>query len=428
MKDSFWTRLRKNSWSLFNPTKQEQEEVYSYPVQGSVSYGSPPGRARFSKGNDRSIVNSVYNRIAMDVATLNINQVKLDEEGRFESVVDSPLNTCLTLEANIDQTGRAFIQDIVMSLLDEGAIAVVPVDTSISPNEVDGYKIYSMRVAKIQEWAPESVKVRLYNDRTGKFEEIWCPKKNIAIIENPLYSVVNEPNSTLQRLIRKLNLLDVIDEQSSANKLDMIIQLPFTIKSQSRKDIADARRKQITEQLADSKYGIAYIDSTEKITQLNRPIENNLLTQIEYLTKMLYGQLGLTPEIMDGSANEQAMLNYNNRTIEPIIAAIVDEMKRKFLTKTARAQRNTIMSFRDPFRLVPVNNIAEIADKFTRNEIMSSNEIRQVIGMAPSKDPEADELRNKNLSKPNGDGDSPGGDAMNNVPSYDDGRKDVSYE
>ena len=358
-----------------------------------------PDRVRFTRGNERSIVTSVYNRLALDASAMAIKHVRLDDNGRFTEEINSGLQNCLNVEANIDQTGRAFLQDVVMSMLDEGCVAIVPVDTTLNPNLSGSYDINTMRTAKILEWYPAHIRVRVYNDRKGIHEELILPKANVAIIENPLYAVINEPNSTMQRLIRKLNLLDVVDEQSSAGKLDLIIQLPYVIKSEARRQQAEARRKDIEMQLAGSKYGIAYTDGTERITQLNRPAENNLMNQVQYLTEMLYSQLGLTQSILDGSADDKTMLNYYNRTIEPILAAIVDEIKRKFLTKTARAQKQTIMYFRDPFKLVPVNDIAEIADKFTRNEIMTSNEIRQIVGMKPSKDPEADELRNKNLNK-----------------------------
>ena len=358
-----------------------------------------PDRVIFTRGNKRSIVTSVYNRLALDASAMAIKHVRLDDNGRFTEEINSGLQNCLNVEANIDQTGRAFLQDVVMSMLDEGCVAIVPVDTTLNPNLSGSYDINTMRTAKILEWYPAHIRVRVYNDRKGIHEELTLPKANVAIIENPLYAVINEPNSTMQRLIRKLNLLDVVDEQSSAGKLDLIIQLPYVIKSEARRKQAEARRKDIEMQLAGSKYGIAYTDGTERITQLNRPAENNLMKQVEYLTTMLYSQLGLTQSILDGSADDKTMLNYYNRTIEPILAAIVDEIKRKFLTKTARAQKQTIMYFRDPFKLVPVNDIAEIADKFTRNEIMTSNEIRQIVGMKPSKDPEADELRNKNLNK-----------------------------
>ena len=358
-----------------------------------------PDRVKFTRGNERSIVTSVYNRLALDASAMSIKHVRLDDNGRFTEEINSGLQNCLNVEANIDQTGRAFLQDVVMSMLDEGCVAIVPVDTTLNPNLSGSYDINTMRTAKILEWYPAHVRVRLYNDRKGIHEELILPKANVAIIENPLYAVINEPNSTMQRLIRKLNLLDVVDEQTSSGKLDLIIQLPYVIKSEARRKQADERRKDIEMQLSGSKYGIAYTDGTERITQLNRPAENNLMGQVEYLTNMLYSQLGLTQSILDGSADDKTMLNYYNRTIEPILAAIVDEIKRKFLTKTARAQKQTIMYFRDPFKLVPVNDIAEIADKFTRNEIMTSNEIRQIVGMKPSKDPEADELRNKNLNK-----------------------------
>ena len=371
--------------------------------QNEFSAGSyyRPDRVRLSRGNERSIVTSVFNRIALDVAAINIKHCRLDDNDRFKEVVNSSLNDCLTLEANIDQTSRAFYQDVVMSMFGEGCVALVPVDTSINPNESNSYDILSMRTGKIVEWYPTRVKVNVYNERKGKREDIIINKSAVAIIENPLYAVMNEPNSTLQRLMRKLVLLDSVDEQTSSGKLDLIIQLPYVIKSEARKQQANERRQEIERQLAGSKYGIAYTDGTEKITQLNRPVENNLMKQIEYLTSMLYSQLGITQSILDGTADEKTMLNYNTRTIEPIVSAIVDEMKRKFLTKTARTQRQTILFFRDPFKLVPVSDLAEIADKFTRNEIMSSNEMRQVIGMKPSSDPKADQLVNSNISQPN---------------------------
>lgn len=363
-------------------------------------YSYRPDRPRLSRGNERSIVTSIFNRVALDVAGLDIVHCKVDEDGRFISHMDSTLNTCLTLEANLDQTGRAFIQDVVMSMLDEGCVAIVPVDTDIDPANSSSYDILSMRTGKVIEWYPKYVKVRVYNSNTGIKEDIMIAKNKVAIIENPLFAVVNEPNSTLQRLMRKLALLDVVDEQSSAGKLDMIIQLPYTIKSQARRTQAEARRKDIEMQLTNTKYGIAYVDATEKITQLNRPLENNLMKQIEYLTSMLYSQLGITQGILDGTADEQTLLNYHSRTIEPIVSAIVDEMTRKFLTKTARTQKQTIAFFRDPFKLVPINNIADIADKFTRNEILTSNEIRQILGIRPASDPKADQLINSNLNHP----------------------------
>ena len=358
-----------------------------------------PDRVHFSRGVEKSIVTSVYNRIALDATSIAIKHVRLDDNGRFLEEIDSGLQNCLNVEANIDQTGRAFLQDVVMSMLDEGCVAIVPVDTTINPAKSGSYEINTLRTGKILEWYPAHVRVRVYNDQKGIHEEVTLPKSMVGVIENPLYAVINEPNSTMQRLIRKLSLLDVVDEQTSSGKLDLIIQLPYVIKTDARKKQADERRKDIEMQLAGSKYGIAYTDGTEKITQLNRPAENNLMKQVEYLTGMLYSQLGLTQSIMDGSANDKTMLNYYNRTIEPILAAIVDEIKRKFLTKTARTQGQTIMYFRDPFKLVPVSDIAEIADKFTRNEIMTSNEIRQIVGMKPADDPSADELRNKNLNQ-----------------------------
>ena len=387
----------KHGWNAF----LNRDPTYNYRDLGGPSYGYRPDRMRFTRGNERSIVTSVYNRIALDAASIDIMHVQLDKDDRFESVRDSALNECLTRNANIDQTGRAFIQDVVMSMLDEGCVAIVPVDTTFNPDVTNSYDINTMRTAKIVEWYPAHVKVNLYNDRTGRKEDLILPKKTVAIIENPLYAVINEPNSTMQRLIRKLNLLDVIDEQSGSGKLDLIIQLPYVIKTDARRQQAEQRRKDIEMQLAGSKYGIAYTDGTERITQLNRSVDNNLMKQIEYLTSMLYSQLGITQAILDGSADDKTMLNYYNRTIEPIVSAIVDEIQRKFLTKTAITQKQAIAYFRDPFRLVPVNEIAEIADKFTRNEIMTSNEIRQIVGMKPSKDPNADELRNKNLSQSN---------------------------
>lgn len=392
MGESIGARL-KHAWNAF--TSRDPTEKYT-----GTSYYYRPDRPRFSRGNERSIVTSVYNRIALDVAAIDIKHTRLDSDGRYVEDVNSGLNTCLNLEANIDQTGRAFMQDVVMSMMDEGCVAIVPVDTTLNPIETGGYDINSMRVGRILQWYPRHVKVRVYNDRKGEKQDITLPKNMVAIIENPLFAVMNEPNSTMQRLIRKLNLLDYIDEQSGSGKLDLIIQLPYIVKSKARREQAEERRKDIENQLAGSKYGIAYTDGTERITQLNRPLENNLMTQIEYLTSMLYSQLGVTKEILDGSADEKAMLNYNNRTVEPIISAIVDEMKRKFLTKTARSQGQSIEFFRDPFKLVPIDNIAEIADKFTRNEIMSKNEIRQVIGMKPSNDPKADKLINSNISQP----------------------------
>lgn len=371
----------------------------TYTPSGS-SYSIRPDRPRLSRGNERSIVTSVFNRIALDVASIDIKHCRLDENGRYVEDIDSGLNNCLDLEANLDQTGRAFIQDVVMSMLDEGCVAIVPVDTTLNPKITNSYDILSMRTGKILDWYPAHVRVRLYNDQTGDKEDILLPKSQVAIIENPLYAIVNEHNSTMQRLIRKLSLLDVTDEQTASGKLDLIIQLPYVVKTDARREQANRRRKEIEEQLTGSKYGIAYIDGTEKVTQLNRSLENNLLKQIEYLTEMVYSQLGITQEVLNGTADEKTMLNYNNRTIEPIVSAIVDEMKRKFLTKTARSQRQTITFFRDPFRLVPVNDIAEMADKFTRNEIMTSNEIRQIVGMKPSDNPKADELVNSNISQP----------------------------
>lgn len=373
--------------------------TYGYRDTGP-GYSYRPDRPRLTRGNERSIVTSIYNRIALDVASISINHCRIDNNNRFVESMDSTLNKCLSLEANMDQTGRAFMQDVVMSMLDEGCVAIVPVETSMDPSVTTSYDIFSMRTGKIVEWYPKHVKVRLYDERTGRQDDIKLLKSTVAIVENPLFAVINEPNSTMQRLIRKLNLLDVIDEQSGAGKLDLIIQLPYVIKTEAKKKQADIRRQEIEDQLAGSKYGIAYADGTEKIIQLNRSVDNNLMKQIEYLTNMLYSQLGISQSILDGTADEQTMLNYTTRTIEPIVAAIVDEMKRKFLSKTARSQKQTIMFFRDPFKLVPVNNIAEIADKFTRNEILTSNEIRQIIGFKPSDDPKADQLINSNLNQP----------------------------
>ena len=391
----FLNRLQ-HGWNAF----MNRDPTTYYTNAGGNYYTYRPDRIRLTRGNERSIVTSVYNRIGLDVASIDIKHCRLDKNGRFIEVIDSSLNNCLNLEANIDQTGRAFKQDIVMSMLDEGCVAIVPIDTTINPSVSGSYDINSMRTGKILEWYPAHVKVKVYNDQTGNYEELILPKSTVGIVENPLYAVMNEPNSTLQRLIRKLNLLDAIDEQSGSGKLDLIIQLPYTIRSDARRQQAEKRRKEIESQLSDSKYGIAYADGTERITQLNRSVENNLMSQIEYLTSMLYSQLGITQSILDGTADEQTQLNYLTRSIEPIVSAIVDEMKRKFLTKTARSQNQSISYFRDPFKLVPVNNIAEIADKFTRNEILTSNEVRQVIGMQPSNDPKADHLVNSNISQP----------------------------
>lgn len=382
-----------HAWNAFTSRDPTQ-----YIITGP-GYSSRPDRPRLSRGNEKSIATSIFNRIALDVSSVSIKHCRLDKNGRYVEDIDSGLNNCLTLEANKDQTGRAFIQDAALSMLDEGCVALVPVETTIDPKNSNSYQIDSMRTGKITEWYPDMVRVRLYNDRTGEKEEILLPKSQVAIIENPLYAVVNEYNSTMQRLIRKLSLLDVTDEQTASGKLDLIIQLPYVVKTETRRKQVERRRKDIIEQLAGSQYGIAYTDGTEKITQLNRSLENNLLKQVEYLTNMVYSQLGITQSVLDGTADEKTMLNYTNRTVEPIISAIVDELKRKFLTKTARSQLQSIVYFRDPFRLVPVNDIAEIADKFTRNEIMTSNEIRQIVGMQPSKDPKADELVNSNISQ-----------------------------
>ena len=389
------TRVQ-HAWNAF---VNNRDPTRSYRDLGP-GYTYRPDRPRFTRGNERSIVTSVYNRIALDVAALKITHCRLDENGRYLEAMNSDLNECLTVQANIDQASRAFIQDVVMSMFDEGCVAIVPVETTGNPLITGSYDISSMRTGQVVEWHPQDVKVRVYNERTGYKEDIILPKKSVAIVENPLYAVMNQPNSTMQRLIRKLNLLDYIDEQSGSGKLDLIIQLPYVIKTEARRQQAEARRKDIEDQLAGSKYGIAYTDGTERVTQLNRPVENNLMKQIEYLTSMLYSQLGITQSVLDGTADEKTMINYYNRAVEPIVSAIVDEMKRKFLTKTARTKLQSIEFYRDPFKLMPVSEIAEAADKFTRNEIMSSNEIRQVIGMKPSSDPKADQLVNSNIAQP----------------------------
>lgn len=394
MEESFFSRL-KHAYNVFrnrDPTK--------YYNNDGPGYFHRPDRVRLTRGNERSIITSIYNRIALDVSAITIQHCKVDESGRFLSVVNSKFNECLNLSANLDQTGRAFIQDAVMSMLDEGCVALVPVETTIDPNVSGSYDITSIRTAKVIEWLPNKVKVRVYNEATAQKEDIILPKSMVAIVENPFYAIMNEPNSTMQRLSRKLNLLDAVDEQSGSGKLDLIIQLPYTIKTEARRQQAEIRRKDIEDQLSGSKFGIAYTDGTERIMQLNRPIENNLMKQIEYLTEMLYSQLGITKAILDQTADEQAMTNYYTRVIEPIISALVDEMRRKFLTKTARSRMQTIMFFRDPFKLVPVGKVAEIADKFTRNEILTSNEIRQIVGFKPSEDPKADQLVNSNIAQP----------------------------
>ena len=388
-----------HAWNAF--TSRDPTSRYYYREDFGMAYSSRPDKHRLTRGNERSIVNAVYNRIAIDAASIKMVHAKLDENDHYVETIKSGLNYCLNTEANIDQTGRAFMQDVVMSMMDEGCVAIVPVDATIDPKKSASFEVKTLRTAKIIQWFPRHVRVRVYNDRVGRYEEIVVPKSTTAIIENPLYSVMNEPNSTLNRLIRKLNLLDAVDEQSSSGKLDLIIQLPYVVKTDSRRAQAEQRRKDIEMQLSSSKYGIAYTDGTEKITQLNRAVENNLLKQVEYLTSMLYSQLGMTEDILKGTADEKAMLNYQTRTIEPILSAIADELERKFISKTARTQLQAVMFFRDPFRLVPVNDMAEIVDKFTRNEILSSNEVRAILGYKPSDDPRADELRNKNLNDPN---------------------------
>ena len=399
-KNSIFTRI-KDAWNVFSgrdPTR--------YRPNLGVSSSYRPDRVRLSRGNERSIITAVYNRIALDATGINIQHVRLDKNKRYKDTIDSDLNNCLTVEANIDQSARAFKQDMYLSLLDEGCIAIVPVDTEDDPEDNGSVKIYTMRVGKVIEWFPRHVRVELYNDRTGRREEVIVPKISVGIVENPFYAVMNEPNSVLQRLIRKLNLLDVIDEQSSSGKLDLIIQLPYTVRTELKRQQAEQRRKDIVDQLTGSKYGIAYTDGSEHITQLNRPVENNLMKQIEYLTSMLYSQLGISQEILDGSANEENMLNYYNRTIEPIVAAVVDEMKRKFITKTARTQGQSIEYYRDPLKLVSVKELAEIGSKLTSAEVLSSNEVRSTIGFKPSKNPRADQLVNKNINQAGDSGSS----------------------
>ena len=384
----------KRAWNAFN---RDPTQNYS----NGPGYSRRPDRTRLSRGNERSIVTSIYNRIALDVASIDIKHCELDSNGRYVKSINSRLNDCLSLETNIDQTSRAFIQDVVLSMLDEGCVAIVPTDTTADPQLTESYDVLSMRTGKVVEWYPDRVKINLYNEIKGEKEDIILPKKQVGIIENPLYAVVNEPNSNMQRLISKLRLLDVTDEKTASGKLDLIIQLPYSIRTEIKRNQAEDRIKSIENQLANGKYGIAYSDATEKITQLNRPVENNLMKQVEYFTNMVYSQLGIDQTILNGTADEKTMLNYTNRTIEPIIAAIVNEMKRKFLSRTARTRGQSIMYFKDPFKLVPVNEIAEIADKFTRNEILTSNEIRQLVGMKPSSDPKADKLINSNISQPN---------------------------
>lgn len=387
----------KNAWNAF---RQVEEPNYRAPTYINYGYSnsSRPDRMYFTRGNERSIVTSVYNRIAIDVSMVDIKHVQINEEGIYESDIDSTLNTCLTLEANKDQTARAFIQDAVQSMIDEGCVALVPIDTDKDPYDTEAYKILTLRTGKITQWMPDNVRIEVYNDRKGIKQEILMPKSEVAIIENPLYSIINAPNSTLQRLIRKLNILDAIDEQSGSGKLDLIIQLPYIVKTDARRQQAEKRRKDIEDQLSSSKFGIAYTDGTEKITQLNRSVDNNLWTQCVNLTSMLYSQLGCDESILNNTADEKTMLNWSNHTIKPILVALVDEMKRKFLTSTARSQGQTIMFFQDPFLLVPISQIAEMVDKFTRNEVISPNEFRQKMGLKPSKDPAADELRNRNIN------------------------------
>lgn len=391
----------KSAWNAFRTINTYSYEDEPVPYGSVISYGDRPDRQRFTRGNERSIVTSIYNRIAMDVASITINHVRLDENGRFTSIIDSGLNRCLNLSANIDQTGRAMKQDLVSSLLDEGVIALVPTDTTENPKKTDSYDILEMRVGRITAWMPDRVRIDLYNEQTGTHQEITLLKKQVAIIENPMYSVMNDTNSTLRRLIRKLNTLDYIDKQITSGKFNMIVQLPYTVRTEKKEEEAAKRINRLSNQLDGNKYGVAYIDSAEKVTQLNRPLDNNIMSQVEYLTNELYGQLGLSQEVMNGKANEEQQLSYESHTVEPILSAIVDEIKRKFLTKTALSQGQSIMYFKDPFKLVPVSTFAEIADKLTRNEIMSSNELRQIIGLKPSENPKADELVNSNISESN---------------------------
>lgn len=391
MRDRF-----QHAWNAFF----NKDPTAGYGTYVGTGYSYRPDRPHLLRGNERSIITSVYNRIALDVAAVSILHARLDEDGRFLGALNTGLNNCLTLEANADQTARAFMQDCVMSMFDEGVVAIAPVDTTFDPRVTGAYDILSMRTGRVQQWYPEHVRIRVYNERTGRKEDIVLPKSAVAIVENPLYAVMNEPNSTMQRLIRKLNLLDIIDEQSGSGKLNLIIQLPYVVKTPAKRAMAEERRKDIESQLIGNKYGIAYTDGTERITQLNRPVDNNLMGQIEYLTNLLYSQLGITQNILNGTANETEMLNYYDRTIEPILSAIVDEMKRKFLTKTARSQMQSIVFFRDPFRLVPVTELAGMADTMARNEIMTANEIRQILGMRPASDPKADRLENSNLNHP----------------------------
>lgn len=391
----------KSAWNAFRTISTYSYEDEPVPYGSVISYGDRPDRQRFTRGNERSIVTSIYNRIAMDVASITINHVRLDENGRFTSIIDSGLNRCLNLSANIDQTGRAMKQDLVSSLLDEGVIALVPTDTTENPKKTDSYDILEMRVGRITAWMPDRVRVDLYNEQTGTHQEITLLKKQVAIIENPMYSVMNDTNSTLRRLIRKLNTLDYIDKQITSGKFNMIVQLPYAVRTEKKEEEAAKRINRLSNQLDGNKYGVAYIDSAEKVTQLNRPLDNNIMSQVEYLTNELYGQLGLSQEVMNGKANEEQQLSYESHTVEPILSAIVDELKRKFLTKTALSQGQSIMYFKDPFKLVPVSKFAEIADKLNRNEIMSSNELRQIIGLKPSENPKADELVNSNISESN---------------------------
>jgi hypothetical protein len=396
-RSGFGARL-KHAWNAFVTPSTDPR---SMPYSSEVNYGGRPDRTRYSVTNERSIISSILTRLSIDVAAVDIRHVRTDDQGRYIEDINSAFNSCLTVEANTDQAARHFRQDIAMTLFDEGVAAIVPVDTTLDPSVTGGFDIQTLRVGRITAWFPQHIRVNLYNEAKGRREDIVLEKKYVAVVENPLYSVMNEPNSTLKRLVRKLGLLDAVDEQSASGKLDLIIQLPYVIKSEARREQADQRRKDIEFQLKGSQYGVAYTDGTEKITQLNRPVENNLMKQVEYLVEMLYGQLGLTPEVMNGTADEKVMLNYNNRTIEPIVAAIVEAMRRSFLTKTARTQKQTIMYFRDPFKLLPLSEIAEIADAFARNEILSSNELRQLIGFKPADDPNADKLRNSNMPQPN---------------------------
>lgn len=393
---TFLERLQQG-WNAFRGRDRP-----SSPMEYGAGYSYRPDRYRTRFSNERSIINAIVNRIAVDASSIEMVHARVNQNGRYEETIQSSLNNAMTIEANTDQTGRALFLDGIESMCDEGCVAVVPVDTSTNP-ETGAYSIYTLRIGKIVQWYPQHVRIRLYNERTGRNEEITMEKSTVAIVENPLYAIMNEPNSIFQRLLRKMALLDAVDEQTSSGRMDLIVQLPYTVRSEAKQQYAEKRRAEIEQQLTGSKYGVAYIDATEHIVQLNRPVENNLMSQIEYLTNMMYSQLGITPEILNGTADEKTMLNYYNRIIEPILCAFSDEFKRKFLTKTARSQGQSILFIRDPFKLASINSIAEMSDKFTRNAILSSNEIRGILGFKPSDDPEANKLKNNNLNHPEGE-------------------------